>query len=69
MCDCDLITAYVEDLDKQIETMKAVYLFGSPEDRDALQNGVLAVWVFVSTFLGPALRRRELNKEQEQENG
>lgn len=33
MCDCDLITAYVEDLNKQVETMKEVYLFGSPEAR------------------------------------
>ena len=41
-----------------IVTFACVYLFVGDEQRDAIEKGVLAVWAFASSFLGPMLRKR-----------
>ena len=41
-----------------IVAFAAVYLL-APDDRDTIEKAVLAVWAFVSTFLGSALRKRD----------
>lgn len=41
-----------------IVALAAVYLLGVEEQRDTIEKLVLGAWAFLSTFLGPLLRRR-----------
>jgi len=41
-----------------ILALTAIYLL-APEDRDAIEKGVLSIWAFVASFLGPMLRSHE----------
>lgn len=47
-----------------IITLGAVYVLSGDSERDALEKGVLAVWAFVASFLGPMLRKRDDNDSQ-----
>jgi len=46
-----------------IAAFVAVYLL-APEDRDTIEKAVLAVWGFLATFLGPALRKRASDDDE-----
>jgi len=45
-----------------IITLAAVYLL-APEDRGSIEKGVLGVWAFVSSFLGPMLEKHPSDEE------
>ena len=53
--DIDLPQAIIAST--AIVAFAAVYIL-APDNRDQIEKAVLGVWAFISTFLGPMLRRR-----------